>query len=163
MKISDKILAERGAQTEIVFPPQFSEVEMTYKSKAKSETKVSGSKDCYDALWAIWSNKIEYVEEFCILLLNRASMVIAWAKISQGGIAGTYVDRKCIFQIALAANASSIILSHNHPSGNKQPSQSDITETKALVAFGKVLDIEILDHLIMTTEGYYSFLDEGLI
>lgn len=102
-------------------------------------------------------------EEFWVLLLNRANRVITTQQISKGGTAGTVADPKIIFQLALMKSASSIILAHNHPSGNAKPSQVDINLTKKLVEAGKQLDIAVLDHLIVCDAGYYSFADEGMI
>ena len=96
-------------------------------------------------------------------LMNRANRALGIAQVSHGGISGTVADPKVIFQHALKANASSVILLHNHPSGNTQPSEADIHLTKKLVEGGKLLDIAVLDHLIVTIDGYYSFADEGLI
>lgn len=142
-----------------------SEVEINYRNKVKpsERVKISGSKDAYDVLFGLWSDKIEYVEEFYILLLNRANKVLGLVKISEGGTTGTVADAKRIFQSALKANACSIILSHNHPSGNTNPSEADIQLTRKLKEAGSFLDIAVLDHIIVTTEGYYSFADEGLL
>jgi len=96
-----------------------------------------------------------------VLLLNRANRVLGFVKISEGGVSGTVVDPKKIFQIALKANASGIILAHNHPSGNTTPSASDESITAKIVAAGKFLEISVLDHLIITSEQYFSFSDEG--
>jgi DNA repair protein RadC len=101
-------------------------------------------------------------EEFWILLLNRANKVIGKEKISAGGVSGTVVDAKIIFRKTLeVAPASSIILCHNHPSGNRNPSQADIDLTKKLKDAGEKLDILVLDHLIIAEDSYYSFADEG--
>ncbi len=100
-------------------------------------------------------------EEFWILLLNRANRVIAYERISAGGIAGTVVDARIIFRKAVAHSACSVILCHNHPSGNLQPSRADLDLTAKLVAAGKHLDILVLDHLIITDDAYFSFADEG--
>jgi len=102
-------------------------------------------------------------EEFWILLLNQNSKVLGKELISKGGLAGTYADPKVIFNIALRYQAASIIMAHNHPSGNLKPSQADIDLTKKMVNAGKMLDIKILDHLIVTDKGYYSMADEGVI
>lgn len=98
-------------------------------------------------------------EEFWILLLARNRKVIARKKISEGGIAGTVVDTKIIFKHAIENLASSIVLCHNHPSGNLQPSENDIQITKNLKNAGKILDIEIVDHIIVGNDKYYSFAD----
>jgi len=102
-------------------------------------------------------------EEFWLLLLNRANQVIKKEKISSGGVSGTVADPKIIFNKAIGNLASAIILVHNHPSGNLKPSASDTSLTKKLVEGGKVLEIPILDHLIVTNNNYFSFADESLI
>ena len=98
-----------------------------------------------------------------MLCVNRAQKVLGWFKISQGGVSGTVVDPKIIMQVALNANASGIILSHNHPSGNLQPSDSDVRLTKKIESGCEFMEISLLDHVILTSEGYYSFADEGQI
>ncbi|ETZ19873.1 hypothetical protein N824_06600 [Pedobacter sp. V48] len=102
-------------------------------------------------------------EEFWILILNTANRVIGKQIISKGGLAGTVADPKIIFKTALEHNAAFIILAHNHPSGNLKPSTQDLQLTKKLVEGGKMLDLQVLDHLILTDKGYYSFGDQGLI
>lgn len=104
---------------------------------------------------------IDWREEFIVIALNRANKVLGFYKISSGGVAGTVADPKVIFQFALLCNASRLILSHNHPSGNLQPSAGDRDITEKLVKGGRVLDIEVLDHIIVTSEGYKSFSEEG--
>ena len=102
-------------------------------------------------------------EEFWIILLGRSSKVLGKELISKGGLAGTIADPKIIFHAALQYQASAIILVHNHPSGNLKPSQQDISLTKNLFAVGKILDIRVADHLIITDNGYFSFGDESLL
>ena len=102
-------------------------------------------------------------EEFWLLLLSRSCKLIAKELISKGGLSGTIADPKIIFHIALQHQASSVILAHNHPSNNKKPSQEDINLTKKLHQAGRILDINVVDHLIITDDGYYSFADEGLL
>ena len=123
------------------------------------------SKDAFDILYSTWNPEtIEYREEFKVLMLNRANKVLGLITISTGGISGTVVDVKMIYQAALKSNASAIILGHNHPSGSTKPSEADRSITKKITAAGKVLDIGVLDHLIITPSSiYYSFADEGLI
>jgi DNA repair protein RadC len=123
--------------------------------------RVTGSKDAYDYLFTYLADQPH--EEFYVLLLNRANAITRHVKVSQGGIAGTVVDNKIIFKPALEELSSGIILCHNHPSGNKNPSQEDISQTKKICEAGNSLDIKVLDHIIFTNEGYYSFADEGLI
>ena len=102
-------------------------------------------------------------EEFWILMLNRANKVIKPSRISQGGVSGTVADTKLIFKMAVENLASSVVLCHNHPSGNTKPSEADILLTKKLKEAGKVMEIPVLDHIIFTESAYYSFADEGLI
>jgi DNA repair protein RadC len=102
-------------------------------------------------------------EEFWIVILNRANYVLRKNKISSGGISGTVADPKLIFKSALDHRGSSIILVHNHPSGNLQPSQADITLTKTLKEAGKFLEIPVLDHIIVSDNSYFSFADEGMM
>lgn len=102
-------------------------------------------------------------EEFWILLLNRTTQLIRKQKVSLGGIHATYVDPKVIFKHALEAGAANIILAHNHPSGNTTPSQADLDLTRKLKEGGKLLDIQLLDHIIVAGKSYLSFADEGLL
>lgn len=102
-------------------------------------------------------------EEFWILLLNRANRVIKKHQISQGGIAGTVADPKIIFKVAVEELASGIILAHNHPSGNLTASQADIDLTRKLKEAGKLLEIQVLDHVIVAGQKYFSFADEGML
>jgi len=125
------------------------------------KTKITGSKDVYDLIKADLLDIAH--EEFWILLLNRANRVIKKVQISQGGVAGTVADPKIIFKLALDELASGIILAHNHPSGNLVASQADLDLTKKLREAGKLLDIQVLDHLIVAGQKYFSFADEGLM
>jgi DNA repair protein RadC len=101
-------------------------------------------------------------EEFWVLYLNNTNKVVHKAQISKGGITGTVVDVRLIFKIAFESNATSIILSHNHPSGKLMASDADRTITKKLKSAGEQLDVAVLDHIIITENGYYSFQDEGI-
>jgi len=143
-----------------------SEIKVSYQPKFKAceKPKVTQSKDAYNILFYNWDQgRIEMTEQFFILLLNRANNVIGMTEISSGGFSGTLVDPKVVFSIALKSCASSIILCHNHPSGNLQPSEADLSMTKRLVDAGKLLDLMVLDHIILTKHNYFSFGDEGLL
>jgi DNA repair protein RadC len=98
-----------------------------------------------------------------VILLNRAHRVLGIYELSTGGVTGTIADPKLVFTAALKANACSLVLSHNHPSGNLRPSKADEELTMKIKEAGKFLDIQVLDHLIVTSEGYFSFADEGLL
>jgi DNA repair protein RadC len=142
------------------------EVELIYKSRVKPSERplVNSSGRCYQLLLQTWDeNKIDFVEQFKVLLLNRCNRVLAIYELSTGGITGTVADVRLIMTAALKANAVAVILSHNHPSGNLKPSRADIELTAKIKQAGKFLDIQVLDHVIVTSEGYYSFADERLL
>jgi len=102
-------------------------------------------------------------EEFWLLMLNRANRVLGRYKVSQGGLSGTVIDTRIILKKALDNLASSIIVCHNHPSGNKQPSDADLKITEKLKKAAEMLEIKLLDHVIIADKSYFSFADEGLI
>lgn len=142
------------------------EVELIYKSKVKASERptISTSKSAAKLLMALWNeNKIDFVEQFKILLLNRANQVLGIVDLSSGGVTGTVADPRLIFVAALKANACAIIISHNHPSGNLKPSRADEELTQKIKNAGLFLDIKLIDHVIVSSEGYFSFADEGLL
>lgn len=145
---------------------EVAEIQLSYKPqiKASLRPRITSSKDAEGILRRRWNDDtLDLSESFMIMLLNRANKVLGIYEVSSGGIAGTIADPKLIFGCALKAAASGIILAHNHPSGNLCPSQADIELTKKLKEGGKFLEIQVLDHIILTSEYYYSFADEGLI
>jgi DNA repair protein RadC len=123
--------------------------------------KIACSREAYDVIGPKLMDKS--YEEFWILIMNRSNRVEKSLRISEGSISGTVADPRKIFLKALHHKASSIILAHNHPSGQTKPSNSDIQLTDKLKNAGKLLDIQVLDHLIITQAGYYSFADEGTL
>lgn len=123
--------------------------------------KVTSSKAVFEIMQPIIGELPH--EEFWILYLNNANKVIYKAQISKGGITGTVVDIRMIFKIAFEQNATSIILTHNHPSGKLVASEDDISITKKLILAGKQLDIAVLDHIIIGENGFYSFNDDGIL
>src|SRR4051812_40226096 len=142
------------------------EVELIYKSKVKASERpqISSSKDAYEVFSQIWDeNKIEFVEQFKVLFLNKANKVLGAYDVSSGGISGTVADPRVIFVAALRANCSGILAAHNHPSSNLKPSRQDEELTQKIKHAGQFLDIKLLDHIIVSNEGYYSFADEGLL
>lgn len=136
------------------------EIKIDYQLRTNPSININSSEAAYQQMKALFT-RIDYKEEFYILMMNRANHVLGWSKISEGGSAGTVVDMKIIFQHALLAHASSIIVAHNHPSGNQKPSEADIQITRKMKEAGKVLDIQVLDHLIITRFGYHSLADSG--
>ena len=150
--------------TQPLFKTFVRELRMNYGVVSYTDcNKVSSSLDACQILRDVWSSDLSHREAFYILCLNRANKVIGYALISLGGVSGTVADPKVIFSTALLANASSIILAHNHPSGNTEPSAADQALTKKLIQAGSFLDIQVLDHLIITPDTYLSFADENLM
>ena len=142
-----------------------SEITVSYNPKIKLNEcpQVKSSQDAYDLLLKNWNEDIQLRESFYIMLLNKANRVKGISLISSGGIDGTIADIKIIFAIAVKTLSSSIILSHNHPSGSLKPSNPDIALTKKTREAGEILGVKVLDHLIVTLDSYYSFTDEGML
>ena len=142
------------------------EIQLMYSAKYKvSEMpKICKSSDAFNVLQNFWPvQRIEYQEDFFILLLNKANKVIGICNLSTGGMSATVVDLKIMFSVALKAAASAIIMAHNHPSGELEPSNADIQLTNRAIEVGKFLDIHVHDHIVMTKENYLSFADTGLM
>ena len=140
------------------------EIQLMYSAKYKvSEMpKICKSSDAFNVLQNFWPvQRIEYQEDFFILLLNKANKVIGICNLSTGGMSATVVDLKIMFSVALKAAASAIIMAHNHPSGELEPSNADIQLTNRAIEVGKFLDIHVHDHIVMTKENYLSFADTG--
>lgn len=143
---------------------EVAEIKVSYSNTNFERIKVTSSQMLYSLVLKQWNlDLIEFQEEVKIVLLNRASIVLGMHELSKGGISGTVVDIRIILGIALKCNATSIVLVHNHPSGNLEPSEQDKSITKRLKEASKMLDLNLLDHLIITTEGYYSFSDNGIL
>ena len=141
-----------------------SEIKVSYSNKNTVKIKVTGSQIIYDLILSQWnSNIIEYQEEVKIILLNRSNIVLGIYEMSKGGITGSVVDIRIILGIALKCGASCIIMVHNHPSGKLVASDADKTITRKLKQACELLDVNLLDHLIISKDGYFSFADNGLI
>ena len=145
---------------------QVAEIEIVYKTKVKAadRPKITSSKDIYPLLLSIWDmDRIDLQEQFIVLLLNRANRVLGVYHASSGGLTGTVADPRLILAAALKAGATSIVLSHNHPSSSLTPSRADEQLTQKIKQAASYHDIAVLDHIIVTSEGYYSFAEEGLL
>lgn len=127
----------------------------------QDKATIRSSKDAHELVRSRYLDKLH--EEFHVIYLNRANKVLSVEEISKGGLSGTVADGKVIFKKALNKQASGIILSHNHPSGNLTPSAADKKLTNSLKEFGEMIDLQILDHLIVAQDKYFSFADEGLL
>lgn len=145
-----------------------SEIDIVYRRKvtckASERPTISSSSDGYQLCLHYWDHdKIELLEEFKVLFLNRANRVMQIFPVSQGGLNGTVADPRLILAAAVKLAACSMILVHNHPSGSLKPSRQDEELTQKIKCAAAYFDIKVLDHLIITPEGYYSFADEGLL
>lgn len=125
------------------------------------KVKISSSQDAADFIRQFYGDDIDVFESFFILLLNRANNTTGYAKISQGGIAGTVVDVRIIAKYAVESMSSAVILAHNHPSENENPSDADIKMTKKVQDALKMFEVLVLDHVILTEETHYSLADNG--
>ena len=123
-------------------------------------TKITSSKAVFEVMQPIIGELPH--EEFWVLFLNNSNKILFKTQLSKGGMTGTVVDVRIVFKIAFEQNATAIILTHNHPSGKLQASDADIQITKNIKVAGQQLDIPVLDHIIITETGYYSFVDEGI-
>lgn len=130
-------------------------------SDLRERPRIGGSRDAYNAVAPLLTDL--HHEEFWVLLLNKSNEVFARQQLSSGGMAGTVVDVKLFFKAALDARAAAVIAVHNHPSGSLQPSAADLDLTKRLRKAGELFDLPLLDHLIVSERGYYSFADEGTL
>jgi DNA repair protein RadC len=140
------------------------EITLKYKTGNYKKTKISTSLDAFQVLLQLYDDDtVDYKETAYALFLNKANNTIGWMKISEGGTSATIIDQKIIFATALKCNASGIILSHNHPSGQLIASDEDRKMTDRIVSIGFILGIEVLDHVIVCRSGYYSMSDEGLM
>ena len=140
----------------------FPQISVNYKdADAAKRTMVNSSRVSYDIFKEAYDECMQHHEECWVMFLNQANRLLGLSCISKCGISQTVVDVRIIMQTALLAHASGIILSHNHPSGNLQPSKQDDVLTERLSKATKLFDIQLLDHLIVSDSGYYSYSDEG--
>jgi len=148
-----------------LFNQDIPEIKISFSTKVlpKNRKLITSSKNAFDVLQPFFMDSMEHKELFFAIFMNRANKVLGVYTVSSGGTAGTVADPKIIFQAALKAHSSTIVLSHNHPSGNLRPSEADIKLTNKLKSAGQFLDMPVVDHLIMTTDGYFSFADEGMM
>jgi len=146
--------------------PMVTEVELIYRNKTKPSMRpeIKTSADAFNLLLHTWDmDKIELQEQFKIVLLDRSNKCMGISTLSTGGITQCVVDLKLAFAMALKASACNMILAHNHPSGNTKPSEADKAITTRFNTAGKILDLNVLDHLIVTKDSYLSMADEGLL
>jgi DNA repair protein RadC len=138
------------------------QIEIKYKSGIIKVGQIKNSEQCYKVMKDMFNaDTLEYCEESIVMYMNFANKVIAYDKLSRGGMTGTVIDQRIMFASALKIGATGLIMAHNHPSGTLSPSVQDIEITKEIVKGGDILKIKVLDHLIITADGYYSMADHG--
>ena len=143
---------------------EVAEIKVSYSNTNPDRVQVTNSQNIFEVIMKHWDLDIlEYQEQIKVILLNRANIVLGIYEMSKGGISGTVVDIRIILGVALKCNASAIILVHNHPSGKLVPSEHDKAITKRLKEACNLLEVYLLDHLIISKFGYYSFADEGTL
>lgn len=148
----------------ILYKSTVAEVSATYRKTEQYKAKLSKSQEVFEFLKNIYNkDTINYTESSFAIFLNRQNNTIAYAGLSNGGTTGCFIDSKVLFGLALNVGAHFIIIAHNHPSGEIQPSKADIEITRQIKEAGAILGILLLDHLIVTEERYYSFMDEGML
>jgi DNA repair protein RadC len=143
-----------------------SELRVSYYPKMRNSDRpmVTQSKDAYKLFLSKWDmDSINMVEQSYMMLLNRVNRVLCIKPISSGGVSGTVLDPRVVYRYALVAGATALMIAHNHPSGNLKPSKADEQVTQKLKEVGSFHDMHLMDHLIITSEGYFSFADEGLL
>ncbi|HEU5166323.1 MAG TPA: JAB domain-containing protein [Chitinophagaceae bacterium] len=145
-----------------------SEIDIVYKRrvncKVSERPQIKSSSDVYEVLLHYWDqDKIDLIEEFKVLFLNRSNRVLQIFSVSSGGITGTVADPRLILAAALRVAACSMMLAHNHPSTSLKPSKADEELTSKIKYAAQFHDIRVLDHIIVSSEGYYSFADEGVL
>lgn len=141
-----------------------SEIKISYTNEVDEKIKVMGSSEVYQVLKANWDlDTIELQEEFKILLLNQGNQVLGIKSMFKGGINTCSIDVRLIMGMVLKANASALIITHNHPSGNLNASESDKRITSKIKECCELFDIRLLDHIIMAKNSYLSFADEGIL
>ena len=139
------------------------EIEISYKPTKLEVQKIHKSSDAVKIFKQLWNNELEFKESAYMLLLNRANETLAIREIATGTLSGVMMPIGQTFAVALKCNASSIIVAHNHPSGNLKASNADITMANKMQKAGELLEVKCLDFLIITSDGYTSFKDEGLV
>lgn len=142
---------------------KYGEIELKFKNKVFVQTHIKSSIQSYDVIKKFYHEDIELYESVFLLLLNNANKTICYAKISQGGVKETVVDVKIIGKFIVDSLATGCIVAHNHPSGNRTPSEEDKRLTMKINDVCRLLDCRLVDHLILSADGYYSFADEGIL
>lgn len=146
------------------YKSKFPEITLKLRKGEVLNCQIKDSKSAADLFRQIWDvDSLPITESVIAIFLNRNNNTIGWFKVSQGGLTSSIIDVRLILATALQCLASGIIMAHNHPSGNTQPSEADIKMTKKVKESAEIMDIQVLDHVVLTEESYYSFADNGII
>jgi DNA repair protein RadC len=146
--------------------PRLAEFKVAYRSRTKPRDRkaVRSPQDVVEYLRGIWNARtIELFEEFVVVCLNGAHEAVGWVKVSSGGLNAAQVDPRLVFAVALQTASTAIIVAHNHPSGSTRPSGKDEEVTRRLKEAGELLGVAVLDHVILTRESAFSFMENGLL
>lgn len=146
------------------FKTRLPEILLSYRRGTEAISKITKAEEANRVFRTIYDTAtLDYIESSYVLFLNRANNTIGWLKLSQGGTCETIIDVKVLFATALKCGAHGVIISHNHPSGQLKASEQDKRLTRRIQQAGNMLNIPLLDHLILTSEGFYSFAEEGML
>ena len=146
------------------YKSNFPQITLKLKKGETLNCKIQKSSDAADLFRKIWDvDTLPICESVIVIFLNRQNNTIGWFKVSQGGLTGSVIDVRLILATALNCLASGIIMCHNHPSGNLNPSEADVAMTKKIKQSAEIMDIILLDHLILTEESYFSMTENGII
>ena len=142
---------------------KINEVEIVYKRKNFSKPKFQNSNQVYKILYPFFESVIDHHESFKILLCDNNNRILGVHHVSEGGLTGTVVDIRIIAQSIILSNAKSVVIAHNHPSGKLEPSSADIKITNKIKDMCQLIEVNLLDHIILTSDSYYSFCDEYVL
>ena len=142
---------------------KINEVEIVYKRKNFSKPKFQNSNQDYKILYPFFESVIDHHESFKILLCDNNNRILGVHHVSEGGLTGTVVDIRIIAQSIILSNAKSVVIAHNHPSGKLEPSSADIKITNKIKDMCQLIEVNLLDHIILTSDSYYSFCDENVL
>jgi DNA repair protein RadC len=151
--------------------PNLAELKVSYKGRRPADNGqvkmpwiVAAPVDAVNYLRSVWDkDRLELIEEMLLICLNTRLEVLGWVKVAQGGLTAASVDPRIIFGVALQVAAARVLIAHNHPSGMTAPSRQDREFTERLKSAGKLLEIELIDHVILARESHFSFAEQGLL
>lgn len=155
---------EEARESENLYKNFVGEIRVSYKKERNFHfPRIQSSDKVAEILRGVWNEDLEYRESFYVLALNNHCDVLGYSELFRGGICSTLADTKVIFQLLLNVNATAFVIAHNHPSGSLEPSREDKGLTRKISECARLFDISLLDHVILTANGFYSFMDNGML